>query len=255
MDKIIKKSRGKTPKTKPETPEVTTYGGLVPEKKKPEIKYKNLFVRLTPQTLNIDDAIKAFENKAERILGVVHRGDPDGPVGEKTEHYHFIIDLKDAITLDGFKRRLNALGYFSGTMLNVKPYSPTDTIAVGGYLFHEVTTAEGSITPIVINSGFSSEEIDEFHKHNKTVKERAKSHKHSTPVWETIQYFRDNNNLSPSIRDIFTAYLLILRRRELPYPGKGRCIINLQTIRFHLCDDNHYPRLVDQLYDEIKYDL
>lgn len=254
MDKIITNSRGKNSEPKPETPEVTTYGGLVPEKKKPEVKYKNLFVRLTPQTLNIDDAIKAFENKAERLLGVVHRGDPDGPVGEKTQHYHFIIDLKDAITLDGFKRRLNALGYYSGTMLNVKPYSPTDIITIGGYLFHEINE-KGISTPVVVNSGFSLEEINAFEEHNTTIKERARTRKHNTPVWETIQYFRDNNNFSPTLRDIFTAYLLILRRRELPYPGKIRCIINLQTIKLHLCDDGNYPAFVNQLYDEIKYNL
>lgn len=233
---------------------------LVAEKvNKPAPKEKHLFVRLTPNLLNIEDAIKSFENTCDTLLGIKHNGGPDEKVGEKTEHYHFILTLTNPITVDGFKRRLNALGYFSNTMLNVEVYNPADIDRIGGYLFHETDVGrDGELTDDItptVNKGYNSEQIKSFREYNKTVKERVRTRKYSSPVWETIQYFRDNNNLSPSNKDIFTAYLRILRRRELPYPGKIRSIINIQTIKLHLCDDHSYPRIVEELYEEIKYNL
>ena len=160
-------------------------------------------------------------------------------------------------------------------MLNVKPYNPTDIISIGGYLFHEQDASESNVsetdgnesiicdespivveeTPIVLNVGYDDTSIQSFKEHNQEVKTRAKSGKYNNPVWQTIQYFRDNDNNSPDVREIFTCYLKILRQRELPYPGKVRAIINIQTIRLHLCPDSDFPKYSSELYDQIKYDL
>lgn len=225
-------------------------------KKEPQ-KYKYLFVRLTPNGLNIDEAIEQIKLESDRVLGVRHHGTPDGKVGETKIHYHFVIELTKEITIDGYRRRLNKLGYSSGPMLNVKPYNPSDTISVGGYLFHEQDPSEsdGGESPIVLNVGHDDKSIQSYKDHNQEVKTRAKSGKRNHPIWQTIQYFRDNSNYNPDIREIFTCYLQILRQRELPYPGKVRAIINIQTIRLHLCPDSDFSKYSSELFAQLKYDL
>lgn len=53
-----------------------------------------MFVRLTPNGLNIDEAIEQIKLESDRVLGVRHHGTPDGKAGETKLHYHFVIELK-----------------------------------------------------------------------------------------------------------------------------------------------------------------
>lgn len=242
---------------------------LVREKVKPEtLRYKQLFVRLTPTNKEqLESTLEKFKVWTETGVGVRHGGHKEGAVGETAEHYHFILTLNSEITLDGFKRRLNALEYFSGKMLNVKPVS--SETGAGSYLFHELirpdtddTADDSRPTDEQIRSAICfthgkgapdsiTQYISAANEFAKTLTIKRSNKRKSNPIWKVIEHYKESGITTFTDYDLFRMYVGFIKSSGGNYPGKTRAIINIKTIKLHLLPDSY----IGELFEEIKYDV
>lgn len=94
-----------------------------------------------------------------RMLAVAH-------VGEKTEkeHVHVLVELSEPLQKQSVDKRYKRVFGVSGADYSSKPWDGDMGAGAGSYLFHDPTAT------ILINKGFSTDEIDNFRKLNEDVR-------------------------------------------------------------------------------------
>jgi len=174
----------------------------------PSIKRSNSwFVRVDYPRAEVSPKMKLILGwiDIDKCLGVFHTG----KTGENP-HFHMILTLKSELQKQSLDTRFKNMFQVKGSQYSSKPWDGKS--GAGSYLFHEDNH------DIVINRGFSDEDIAEFKRLNEEVKKVIEVNK-ERGTNRAVQRIIDKVVVDCSRRDIFDQVMDSIRNGEMYHPG------------------------------------
>lgn len=146
------------------------------------------------------------------LLATHHLGDT-----KENPHIHFVVKLGSKIQKQSFDIRFKKVfNPDKKSSWSTKPWDGQD--AACSYLFHESTA------DVIINKGFSDEEIDKFKKLNESVQKvvAINKAKGANRIVDRVLHEIEKDDKSYNREDIFTRLITLIRDGEMYEPGDYR---------------------------------
>lgn len=141
-------------------------------------------------------------------LAVFHQGST-----KENPHFHAIIELTSELQKQSFDRRLHNQWKVKGTQFSSKVWDGvTDKAGAASYLFHEESD------DIVLNKGYTQEQIEEFKQLHQQVKKVIETNKESGTN-KSIQRIIDKLDSTATRKTIFYTIMDEIRKGGMYHPG------------------------------------
>jgi len=174
----------------------------------PSIKRSNSwFVRVDYPRAEVDAKMKLILGwiDLEKVLGVFHIG----KTGENP-HFHMILTLKSELQKQSLDTRFKNMFSVKGSQYSSKPWD--GKAGAGSYLFHE------DKHDIVVNRGYSVEDLAEFKRLNEEVKKVVEVNK-ERGTGRAVQRIIDKASSDWTRRQIFDEIMDAIRVGDMYHPG------------------------------------